>query len=133
MTLLEQFINQCRDKPFSWGELDCCLLAANWIEMNTQDDMAASFRGRYKTALGAKRLLAKNGFESVHAVAEAYLGQSIAPLQLQRGDIALVSPPRSEAALGIVAGHGVWVMTYDGMVIIPMRLVTKGWRLPCHQ
>jgi hypothetical protein len=133
MTLLEQFIQQYRNKPFSWGQLDCCLFAANWIAMNSDDDMAASFRGRYKTALGAKRLLAKNGFKNVNAVAQAYLGESIAPLLLLRGDIALVSPPRSEPALGIVAGHGVWVMTYEGVMLVPMRLVTNGWRLPCRQ
>jgi len=59
-----------RDRPFRWGEHDCCLFAADLIEAVTGVDPAAAFRPvrprgepgavdgrRYRTAQGALALL----------------------------------------------------------------------------
>ncbi|NKF51358.1 hypothetical protein G3R49_12400 [Shewanella sp. WXL01] len=132
MTLIE-FINCHQQTPFTWGEHDCCLFAAKWIKAASKQDFAADFVGRYKTAIGAKRLLSKKGFKCVADVATHYLGEPVGRLQLKRGDIVLIKPPRHPKALGIFAGSNVYAVSEEGLSQLPVNLVEQGWRLPCHQ
>lgn len=48
-------------RPFVWGSLDCILLLADWSVELIGRDPAAPYRGRYRTALGASRIIAKAG------------------------------------------------------------------------
>lgn len=54
---LAQTLQAAMTRPFSWGEHDCCLFAADCVQAVTGVDVAADFRGTYTTPLGAKKPL----------------------------------------------------------------------------
>ena len=60
-TLLADFIESRRERPFVWGQHDCCLFAADWIALATGHDPAEWARGKYDSALSAHRLAAPYG------------------------------------------------------------------------
>ncbi|EKE75181.1 DUF6950 family protein [Gallaecimonas xiamenensis] len=132
MRSLAEFIEPRRHIPFTWGKLDCCMLAADWVEAQTGTDFAAEFRGRYSTRIGATRALKKAGFDDVEAAVTAALGEPVGRLQLRRGDLALVSQ-FAGPALGIVGGDLVWAPGNYGLVTVKLGAALKGWRLPCRQ
>lgn len=133
MVPFEAFIADKRDRPFVWGKQDCCLFAADWVRLVTKVDPAQALRGKYRTELGAKRALKRAGFNAIEDIANDRLGQSLAPLQLTRGDIALVMNHVDEPTLGIVWGAIVWVMTPSGVSHLAVDQVIKGWRVSCRQ
>src|SRR5690606_16299333 len=98
------YIAAARRRPFEWGKFDCCLFAADVIRALTGLDPAADLRGRYRTALGAKRIVNREG-GSLAALAERrFAPLGIAPLKgpkfARRGDILLLQVP------GIMRGFG---------------------------
>ncbi|WKE64329.1 hypothetical protein PVT67_11625 [Gallaecimonas kandeliae] len=129
---LHDFIQQRRLARFVWGQADCCLLAADWVQSQTGTDFAAAFRGRYRTALGAKRVLAKAGLKDIEDAVTQALGKPVGRLQLHRGDLALIEQFRGPA-LGIASGDRVWVPGEYELVTVPLAQALKGWRLPCRQ
>ena len=59
---LSAFINQRNCEPFKWGKNDCCLFVADWVLFATGNDVAADFRGNYRTENGAfKQLFKRDG------------------------------------------------------------------------
>lgn len=58
---LADFLAQAARTPFAWGGKDCCLWPADWLVACGHPDPAADLRGRYRTALGAARILNKHG------------------------------------------------------------------------
>ncbi len=133
MLQFESFIADKRDLPFVWGKQDCCLFAADWVLTMTEIDPALKLRGKYRTEIGAKRALKRAGFSSIEDIANDRFGESIAPLQLSRGDIVLVMNHINEPTLGIVWGPTVWVMTPSGVSHLAVNQVIKGWRVLCLQ
>lgn len=68
MTSLPEFLRDSAATPFRWGASDCCLFPSDWIRARTGIDAAAPLRGRYGTAFGAFRHIAKRGgFEKMVA------------------------------------------------------------------
>lgn len=96
--------------PFVWGERDCCLFACNGIRAITGLDPAAEmFRGKYRGATGAARLLKKHGGVEAVAVARcAELGfvEWARVYQARRGDVVLLDTPEGPA-LGVCDGVNV--------------------------
>lgn len=58
---LAAYLSHSARKPFAWGSHDCCLFVAGWIEAERGECPAGGFRGRYRTALGAARLIHRAG------------------------------------------------------------------------
>lgn len=58
---LFEAIAQRNTAVFDYGKFDCCLAGADLIVAITGDDPMADFRGRYKSAAGAARLLKRDG------------------------------------------------------------------------
>lgn len=54
---LEEYLADRAKVPGRWGECDCALFLADWVKIRTGKDPAKSFRGRYDTALAARRAL----------------------------------------------------------------------------
>lgn len=127
-----EFLPYYRRRPFEWGQCDCCLFVANWVQKMCGFDPSAELRGRYHSKLGATRVLRRAGFNSVMDIADAAFGERVSALALERGDIALLMQDDAPA-LGIVWGANVWAMGEQGAVALPLALVVFGWRLPCHQ
>ncbi len=69
-TQLHHTIKAASERPFSWGEFDCCLFAADCCIAICGVDPAAEYRGRYTTEIGAKRVL-RNTHGSLEAAWDA--------------------------------------------------------------
>ena len=59
--VLAGFLDLEAAAAFDWGTRDCWLLPADWIRRRTGRDPAAAWRGRYRTAGGARRLIVRGG------------------------------------------------------------------------
>ncbi|MBQ4840047.1 hypothetical protein J8M00_27205 [Pseudoalteromonas luteoviolacea] len=120
--LLQRYLDSCEDTPFAWGKFDCCLFVADWLLVRNGVDVAAKFRGRYSTAIGAKRRLTRLGFCDIQSVFKHHLK----PVEInyaQRGDIALVEY-EGELIGGIVGLGYVYCVTNIGLSALEMSAVS---------
>ncbi|WP_418884763.1 DUF6950 family protein [Aeromonas dhakensis] len=121
-------IEAAMGRPFVWGEADCCLFTADACIAVAGVDPAASYRGRYKTELGAYRVLRKE-HGSIAAALDACFERI--PFSLaQRGDVVVFDGQSGETA-GVVWAGSIWAMTPDGAR--PLHSVTPylAWRVVC--
>lgn len=54
---LEAYLRQLDGAPWEWGRSDCAMVAAGAVEAVTGVDLTASWRGRYGSALEARRAI----------------------------------------------------------------------------
>ncbi|NIF15624.1 hypothetical protein [Pantoea sp. Cy-639] len=111
-TQLANTIKAATERPFSWGEFDCCLFAADCAVAVCKTDPAELYRGRYTTETGAKRLLKK-----VHGSLEAAWDtcfQRVNPAFIQRGDVAMYDGPNGRGVAVFWAGE-FWSVAEDGV------------------
>jgi len=124
MSLAEYLAASART-PFAWGSADCCTFAADWVTARTGRDPMAQLRGRYRSRLGAARLIRRGG-GLVRLWVEA-LGFGEAGLE--QGDIGLI-----EVGGGLVGairtGIG-WAMkdVDGGVVVLPEVVASVTWRV----
>lgn len=88
--VLTAFLVEMARQPFQYGEWDCALTLARWVEQLTGSDPAPELRGHYRTRLGWVRIVNAAGglVPLVGGLAErAGLVARPAP---QVGDIAVV-------------------------------------------
>ena len=80
-----------KPRTFIWGQEDCCLFSANIIKSITNIDIAKKFRGKYKTKLGAFKLIKKFGYnnliECVDTEIQKYGFKKIHKNLAQKGDV----------------------------------------------
>lgn len=93
------------DRPFVWGEWDCCLFAATAVKAMTGEDFAAGFE--YTDKVSALRLLKDNG--GVAGIASKFLAEKSVALA-SRGDVV-----ESDDALGICDGQWAFFLTETGL------------------
>ncbi len=133
-TRLAKFTELIRDIPFTWGQWDCCLTACSAMKAITGVDPAASMRGKYKTPLGAARVLRKFAGGGVEEAAERVameLGAREIPVSYaQRGDFVVLNTEVGDS-LGTVdlSGHNILVTSADGAVFLPLSLARRAWRV----
>ncbi|WP_288951441.1 hypothetical protein [uncultured Paracoccus sp.] len=104
-----------RRDPFAWGSQDCALgLAAGAVEAITGQDVAARWRGRYRSPSGARRALHKAGFNTLADLVASLLPE-IAPAFANVGDIGVIAAdgPLGQA-LCVVEASGLIVLTEAG-------------------
>lgn len=102
---LAQTLQAAMTRPFSWGEHDCCLFAADCVQAVTGADVATDFRGTYRTAPGAKKAILARA-DSLTALIDGLFARVDARL-VQRGDVVLFDGPQGET-LGVVWYGAVW-------------------------
>jgi hypothetical protein len=118
-------IRAAEERPFLWGQHDCCLFAAECVQAMCGEDFAAGLRGTYSTANGAKRVLLTNG-GSLEKVLAQHLDE--VPVKLaQRGDIAVVLSAGNRCA-GVVFGGAVFVPGDSGLVRMNVKPLSV-WRV----
>jgi hypothetical protein len=119
------------EKPFAWGSRDCCLFAADAVLCITGLDPAIDFRGRYKTAKGAARVLKKyGGLEGAVEVIALDHGMMEVPVGLaQRGDVVLIDSPRGLALAVVNLKGGVTAQGPDGVIHHDIRVAHRAWRV----
>lgn len=108
---LSAVIKAATERPFSWGESDCCLFAADCCIAVCSVDPAEEYRGHYSTETGAKRALkARHG--SLEAAWDAYFERIDVKLA-QRGDVVAYDGEMGRS-VGVVWAGEIWGMTPDG-------------------
>ena len=81
--LLAAAVDDARTRSFNWGTHDC----ATWAfelrrDLLGGDDTAALWRGRYRTARGAARVMRRLGWASMPEAGVALLGMPLANVRL---------------------------------------------------
>ena len=129
---LDSYFQDIRTRPFSWGTLDCCLMAAGAIAAMTGHDPAAAFRGNYANGEEAGFALQDIGAGNVESTVIEILGQPLPTvMKAQRGDVVMFSTPDGDA-LGVVdlTGQKFAALTREnGLVSIPLRRAAAAWRV----
>jgi hypothetical protein len=114
------------DVPFGWGRHDCALWAAAAIHAQLGADPAESLRGRYRTMLGAQRLLAPWG--GLAGMATAVLGAPLhSPLLACTGDVGFTG----EGVLAVCGGETWLVATSGGIGHVGLTDAQTAWRVGC--
>lgn len=87
---LSAFLSAAGRRRWCWGELDCFLFVADWVELCTGRDPAGPFRGAYESERQARTILRLAG--GPLALATERLGAiGLSPMDApQRGDVGLV-------------------------------------------
>src|SRR5690349_12499028 len=98
-SLLQEYIEECRHRPFVWGSWDCCQFAAQWVYLLTGTDFRASFPA-YSNEDEARAILAESG--GLIALASSLLTE-IPVAHAKVGDLVLVNDVAG-SALGICLG-----------------------------
>ncbi len=113
-----------------WGTLDCCIFAADWVEVATGVDPMADFRGHYSSAGEAAEIVREWGEGSLLATLVGLFGEAIPPAQSKRGDLAY---RREENAIGIVYTSGARqlaaFLSEAGFSSLPMKNCDAAFRV----
>lgn len=77
--------------PMQWGRDDCALWCADIVKSALGYDAAARFRGRYRTRIGARRVLGRHGLPgALRAAARKHKWRRIKAGAEQVGDIGIL-------------------------------------------
>jgi hypothetical protein len=125
-TRLAEAVAAAQARPFAWGEHDCATWAFDVRRALTGADAAEAWRGRYRTAIGARRVLRRVlRADSHQAAATAILGAPLATqLLAQRGDIVLLSD-----AFGVCLGADCAFLAPNGLTFRPLSETELAWRV----
>lgn len=135
---LHAYLDEVQTLPFEWGKRDCCLFVCDGLRTITGLDPAAKmFRGKYRDATGAARLLKKHG--GVEAVAKKICRglewPEVRVALAQRGDVVLLDVDASgrpavgadQGALGLCVGRESVFMGIAGQQRLPTSQCRRAW------
>jgi hypothetical protein len=122
--LLTAYIERKRHEAFAWGSNDCCLFAADWVQIATGHDIAAQWRGQYASALSAHRALNRGG--GIERLVDEAGGMKIATALARRGDL-VAQDGGDGVALGICVGSVAAFLARDGLQFVTFPNA-KVWR-----
>ena len=127
---LSAALDQVAAAPFDWGRHDCLTGLLHAVTMAVIDtDCTFMWRGRYRSARGALRVLRNDGFAGLADLAASILPE-IHPSAATDGDIAAI--PTDDGfghALGIVIGPQVMVMSPAGLAPVPRDRIDRAFKV----
>lgn len=124
---LPHFLVRTAPLPFSVGGCDCVLWCCDWVLSQRGVDPASPWRGRYRTAAGAHRLIRRAGSLAdlvADGMARAGIPETSDPLP---GDVAVISTAIGDL-MGIRSPLGWAVKTQTG-VAATTGAVIRGWSI----
>lgn len=125
---LVAYVASVSKAEFKPGRHDCALFAAGAVEAMTGEDLAAKWRGKYRSLKRGQVLLQKSGFADHIELAASHFDE-VPPLMAQVGDIAVIEAS-GEDALGVVQGSYVWAaLTGGGLGLVPLTMVKRAFRV----
>ena len=124
---LTAYLAQAARVPFAEGVSDCALFAAGAVEAMTGVDLAARWRGRYRTTRGGLRVLRKAGYADHLALVAEHFAE-IAPALARAGDLAAVETPDG-LALALVQGEHIYVRGPAGIALVPLTSAARAFRV----
>ena len=126
--ILAEAIEAARDRSFRWGRHDCATFAFDLRRtLAGGPDVAALWRGRYRTARGAVRVMRRLGWQSLEAAGRDLLGAPLPSVQqAQRGDLVLAN---TGLGFGICLGARAAGIAPAGLVLVPISACALAWRV----
>lgn len=125
VTRLPQTLRAAMSRPFSWGEHDCCLFAADCVIAVCDFDPCATIRGRYNSKKGALRVL-KSEFGTLEDALCRFFNV-IPDARPGRGDIVMFDGDDG-LTLGVSWANKIWAVTADGARPVNKAIITA-WRV----
>jgi hypothetical protein len=122
--ILADYIDRVAGRRFQWGVNDCLIIVAGAVELLTGVDHADGFRGRYNSLAEGKKLI---GTSLLRFVAARL--QPIEAVRAVDGDVGAVKQGR-EWGFGVFIGPYLYVMTENGIGILPRTDAVKAFRVP---
>ena len=127
----EKTMARFRDKPFDWAKSATCVHLARY-QMRNMGHKTMTIP-RFRSAIGAKKVLKGLGHDSVTSLFDTMLGR-IAPAQMLLGDLVAFPGEGGLDGITVCAGpHKVigWHEEHDTMVVLDVELdeVSAAWRL----
>lgn len=127
LNIIGGYLSENKNRPFKWGEFDCCTMACDIVTLLGGEDFAKDVRGKYDNAVGAKRVLL-NEFGSIE--------EAFSPLEevdinfIQRGDLVLMEV-LGEKLMAIRYGEGYYCLEIEeGMGLMEdIGIPIKAWRV----
>jgi hypothetical protein len=116
------------DKPFAWGDHDCCTFAASCVEAVTGRQLWVKSAPSYRTAAGAKKALKKVGFDDLPSALDGVLGERKPVAMAQRGDVVLIDGADAPGC-AVVDLSGEWAVgpSPDGVVRVRLAEAVAAW------
>ena len=131
-----EFLLSRASTPFTWGENDCALFAADGIEAMTGTDIASDFRGKYTDEASALEAIKTIAGGTTVEDAAAYCAEKHGltewkyPLMAQRGDLVVVDDDgRIGAGLVHLNGRHVVAPSDEGLKRIPITSIKRAWHV----
>lgn len=129
---LDRFVAANRYRPFAWGVWDCGLMAADAIQAMTGVDLAAAWRGRYRSYRELLRLLRAvglSGFDALVSESCRLRGLRNVPIDYaRRGDLALMRDGHNHLSAGIVSLRGSDVIVLGNLLTVaPLNAAVAAW------
>ncbi len=123
---LASLLRERQNTPFEWGENDCCLFVSDCILAMTGKDVAAEYRGRYTTEIGAKRVLNR-----LHGSIENVLDEKferVPASHAQRGDLIMFDSELGKT-MGILWSSELWSVGLEGACVVSEYQALSAWRV----
>jgi len=125
-------VEAARGRPFRWGQHDCAIWAFDLRrDLTGGEDVAALWRGRYRTHLGGQRMMRRLGWKSLEEAGRALLGAPLPSVSFaQRGDLVLTN-----SGIGFGGGFGVCLgalaagIAPSGLNLAPIAATALAWRI----
>lgn len=128
---LEAAIDDVKAIPFSWEtQVDCGPhLSGRVVEALTGVDIAAGFRGRYTTAIGAVRVMKEAGFDNLGDLVASIIPE-IHPSEASVGDIVAIADDTAFGfALGVVNGDRAFVMRENDLGTVELLDAQRAFKV----
>jgi hypothetical protein len=127
--LLTAYLRACAGKRFAYGELDCGLFLADWIELVRGFDPAADLRGRYRRLADVPGIDRLGGLLTVLSDLARASGLRTTRKPVA-GDVALIAIAEGPA-VGAIRGERGWMVLAEGGGIscTPVARVVRAWAL----
>lgn len=113
--------------PGAWGACDCGLTVGEAIEAVTGVNPLAGFIGRYKTALGAARIMKRKGWGDMADVLASFFPET-GRLMARRGDVGVVMQGGALTA-GYVCEHGFAAKGPRGLIFHDLTEIISAYRV----
>lgn len=130
--ILEQMIDEWKEKPFAWGSADCLHFAMLTAQSLIERDVVSQFaeRNSYSTEDEGRNKLNEffsGDYANIFNEVFSFVGTF---RKAQRGDLAIVeiNDQKVCAIIDNTGRHAV-CKTLDGLIFIPARLAMQVWRV----
>lgn len=121
---LNQYIVSVRDRPFAYGNYDCCIFVAGAIEAMTGEDPMTEYRGQYDSVATGAAALRTLGQGTLFKTLYRKFGKPLPGAHGRKGDIAWYN-----GALGLVLGRVAMFVGVNGFVLAPLSRLKYIWRV----